>query len=71
MNLRQMVNERMRREKQVDPEVMTPLEAAEYLRMGRATLLKYAREGKVPCAQIGGRIRFSASALKEFLENRD
>ncbi len=41
--------------------------AAEYLYVVPETLRKYAREGRIPCARVGGRLLFSQEDLDEFI----
>lgn len=48
-------------------EVLTPEEAAAYLRVSRPTLLKAVRRGEVPVLHIGARWRVSRAALDQYL----
>lgn len=48
-------------------EVLTPEEAAEYLRVDPQTIYRPLREGKLPGARIGRQWRISRQALEEFL----
>ena len=49
-------------------EVLTTHEAAALLSMHPKTLLRQAREGRVPAARIGGRWKFSRRQLMRWLE---
>ncbi len=44
-------------------EVLTAREAAVFLRVSVGTLREWARKGLVPCARLGGRLRFRRQAL--------
>ena len=45
-------------------QIMTTNEIAEYLKLHPITIVKYAREGKIPATRIGGTWRFD----KEFID---
>lgn len=49
-------------------DVLTLLEAAEFLRVHENTMLRLAHAKKVPCKRVGGRWRFSRSALERFID---
>lgn len=49
------------------PDILTITEAAEYLRIAKDTLYKYATEGFVPAFKLGNRWRFRKSALDEWM----
>ncbi len=50
--------------------LLTAKEAAEYLRVSRATLHRMEREGElVPFRTLGGHRRYSFAMLDEFLEH--
>jgi excisionase family DNA binding protein len=51
-------------------DLMTTREAAAYLRIGRETLAKLAREGQIPTTKLAGRWRFSKSLLDDWLRNQ-
>ena len=50
---------------------LTPKEAAEILQVHPKSLVKWAREGKVPGKQIGTVWRFLPSQLDAFLRGED
>ena len=50
------------------PTWLTLTEAAEYLRMGKSTLYKLLREGKLPGYKAGKVWRFSTSELDEWIK---
>jgi len=43
-------------------------EAAEYLKMGRSTLYKLAKEGKMPAHKAGREWRFDAEELDKWMK---
>lgn len=49
-------------------DVYTVREAAEYLKIGRITLYKLVREGRIPHRKVGGQIRFSKNQLQQWIE---
>lgn len=51
----------------LDPEVLTPNEAALLLRVELATLLDLAQTGEIPARQLGGEWRFSRAAVLGWL----
>lgn len=53
------------------PDVMTPREAAEYLRFGESTVRQWARLGRLPGIRIGGRLRFRRQALLKWLADQE
>lgn len=54
---------------QVTPATLTAEEVAEVIKMHPVTILRLAREGKIPCLRIGPRtIRFSMDAVMTALE---
>lgn len=53
------------------PEVMTPREAAEFLRLGVSTLREWAREGRLPSVKLGRQVRFRRTALLEWMAQRE
>jgi len=57
-------------ERNVDEELLSAKEAADYLRVSRTTLHRWTRREGLPCIQIGryGRMRFLKQDLLEFLE---
>lgn len=55
----------------MDPIALTPREAAELLRMSEGTLLRLARSSAIPGKRVGGRWKFSRSALEAFVNDSD
>ena len=51
-------------------ELLTPHEAARYLRLNTRTIVRLAREGKVPATKVGNRWRFQPERLDAWIENR-
>jgi excisionase family DNA binding protein len=49
-------------------DILTAIEAAEFLRIGRNQLYEAAGRGDVPCRRIGRTLRFSRSALLKWME---
>ncbi len=47
---------------------LTMKEAAEYLKMGRSTIYKLLREGKLPAHKVGREWRFDAAELDEWVK---
>jgi excisionase family DNA binding protein len=55
-----------------DDRTMFPKEAAEYLGISYDSLLRWAREGKIPSSQPGGqRVLFRKKALDAWLEEQE
>lgn len=54
-------------ENNLNNELMTTDELAEYLRVDRITIYRYLKEGKIPALRIGGRWRFRRSDIDEWL----
>lgn len=52
----------------MSPEVLTPEEAAAYLRIGKRTLYAQLNKGIIPGRKIGRVWRLSKRALEEWLE---
>jgi excisionase family DNA binding protein len=51
-------------------DILTPVEAAELLKMDSKRLLKLAKRGEIPAKKIGrGDYRFKASLIRDWLEN--
>jgi len=48
-------------------EVMTSLEAAEYLQMHVKTICRLAKEGKIPARKVGSEWRFLRRVLDRWL----
>jgi excisionase family DNA binding protein len=53
------------------PEVLTPEEAASYLRLPQDTLLRQAAQGQIPGRQIADTWRFLKAALDDWLRVQD
>jgi len=51
-------------------EIMTLEETAKYLRIGKSTLYKMAREGEVPAIKIANQWRFRKRDIDKWLEER-
>jgi excisionase family DNA binding protein len=49
-------------------EILTTEQAAEYLHLGRATVVSQARQGRIPATKIAGRWRFSRRQLRRWIE---
>jgi len=49
------------------PEIMTTKELAKYLRLHEITICKYAAEGKIPAARVGGVWRFDKEAIDKLI----
>ena len=52
-------------------EVMTPCEAAEYLKLNVRTIYYLAKKGKLPGRKVGKRWRFKKDVLDKWLSVRD
>ena len=50
------------------PDVLTPAEAAQVLRIGRSTMYRLIRENKIRHIKIGRKILIPAEYIKVFLE---
>ncbi len=48
-------------------EVMTSVEAAQYLKMHVKTICRLAKEGKIPARKVGSEWRFLRSVLDSWL----
>ena len=48
---------------------LTVAEAAEYLKMGRSTVYKLLKDGKLPAHKAGREWRFDADELDEWLKS--
>ena len=51
------------------PDILTPKEAADYLRLTKSALLEKTRQGLIPAAKIGREWRFSRRQLLQWLED--
>jgi excisionase family DNA binding protein len=52
-------------------ELLTAAEAADYLNVSKATILKWARKGKIERAKISAKIvLFTAEAIDKFLQDK-
>ena len=54
----------------VRPEILTPEEAADYLRVHPKTLPSLIRRDGLPCSLVGRRRRFRRSELDRWLDQR-
>ena len=50
-----------------DTDVMTPAEAAKYLKVSIKVVYRMARAKKLPCMWVGKRARFSKAAIEKRL----
>jgi excisionase family DNA binding protein len=48
-------------------EILTPIEAGEYLNVHVRTIYRLAKNGLIPGRKLGGRWRFSKATLDEWL----
>lgn len=53
---------------QTEAEILTPVEAAGMLRLKNFQLYRYVREGVIPAVRVGRQLRFSRSALVDWIE---
>ncbi len=53
----------------MDKEILTINEAAAFLRMGRRSLYKLAKEGKIPGRKILNKWRFEKETLREWVRH--
>ena len=51
-------------------QMLTAQELAEYLKLTKVTIYKYANEGKIPGTKIGSRWRFNKDMIDELLVDR-
>lgn len=52
-------------------EILTPLDAAEYLSVHVRTIYRLAKKGEIPGRKVGGSWRFRKEALDEWLSGRE
>jgi len=52
------------------PEIMTLTELANYLKVAEKTVVRMAREGKIPGTKVASQWRFMRSKVDQWLENR-
>ena len=50
--------------------ILTTVEVAEMLRLHPMTVCKYAKEGKIPCIQLGRVYRFRKEDIEDWLKNK-
>jgi len=55
----------------METKLLTVIEAAQYLKMGRSTVYKLAQEGKLPKDKVGRQWRFDAKELDKTLKEED
>jgi len=48
-------------------KLLTTKELAEYLKLTKVTIYKYANEGKIPGIKVGGRWRFNKDQINKLL----
>ena len=48
-------------------EILTPIEAGQYLNVHVRTIYRLAKSGKIPGHKVGGRWRFKKATLDEWL----
>ena len=51
----------------MEKEILTIEEAATYLRLGRRSLYKLAKDGRIPCKKILNKWRFQKDVLKKWV----
>jgi len=51
----------------MEKEIMTIEEAAAFLQIGKRSLYKLAKEGKIPCKKILNKWRFGKGSLSEWV----
>ena len=51
----------------MSPEVMTTKQVAEYLQVNPITVTRLAKEGKIPYAMVGARMRFPKAEIDKWL----
>ena len=49
------------------PEIMTIIEAAQYLRISLSSLYKLAQDGKIPAQKVGKHWRFHRQTLTDWI----
>jgi excisionase family DNA binding protein len=54
--------------KQMEDQIMTVTEVAEYLKISEVTTYKLVQEGKIPAFKIGRHWRVKKNDLSEFIE---
>ena len=54
----------------LDPLLISAHSAGVMLGLSRDTVYRLARRGQIPCVRMGGRVRFSPVALKEWSEGK-
>jgi len=52
------------------PEILTPKEVCEMLRIHRVTLYKLIRQGRIPSFRIGGDWRFNRDAILRWMTEK-
>jgi excisionase family DNA binding protein len=52
-------------------QMLTTQELAEYLKLTKVTIYKYANEGKIPGSKIGSRWRFDKDKIDELLVDKE
>jgi excisionase family DNA binding protein len=49
-------------------KLLNTKELAEYLKLTKVTIYKYAKEGKIPACRVGSRWRFDKNQIDELLK---
>ena len=59
--------ERMTPPKKEFPEIMTAVQAADYLQIKEKTIRNWTSQGRIPSASIGGAVRYKKSDIDKLL----
>jgi excisionase family DNA binding protein len=60
-------NKKKRKEKKMDKEILTIEEAADFLRIGKRSVYKLAKSGKIPAKMVLNKWRFERESLREWV----
>lgn len=55
---------------QSDDAILTAVEAAQFLRVGKDTIYALVREGQIPFRRVGKQVRFPMWLLRSWMERR-
>ncbi|MFC1892176.1 helix-turn-helix domain-containing protein [Thermodesulfobacteriota bacterium] len=55
----------------MENEILTIEEAAEYLQIGKRSIYKLAKAGKIPCRKILNKYRFVKEELRNWVKSED
>ena len=61
----------MEKEKEIEKEILTVDETAEFLRCHRDTLKKQVDSGEIPCFNFGGKTLFRRSSLDAWIKEKE